>query len=117
MKESRLVDDVQKRFSRDVAAGKWNDLYTRDTPVLEEVSFRQRRDYTVAQVVGNCRAGGRVLDLGCGTGPVLLELARRGFDYVGMDYSPDMLDFARQRLRQAGFDDSHIMQGDCRHVP
>ena len=111
------MDDVQQRFSRDVAAVKWNDLYSRDTPVLEEVSFRQRRDCTVAQVVSHCAPGAKVLDLGCGTGPVLVELARRGFECTGMDYSPDMLDFARQRMREAGFDDSRIQQGDCRKIP
>jgi ubiquinone/menaquinone biosynthesis C-methylase UbiE len=111
------VDDVQQRFSREVAAVKWNDLYSRDTPVLEEVSFRQRRDYTVEQVSRHCAPGSRVLDLGCGTGPVLVELMRRGFECTGMDYSPDMLDFARQRIREAGFDDSRIQQGDCRKTP
>jgi len=37
------------------------------------------------------RAGGRVLELGCGNGRILLELLARGIDVVGADCSPRML--------------------------
>ncbi|HEV7861900.1 MAG TPA: class I SAM-dependent methyltransferase [Acidimicrobiia bacterium] len=40
--------------------------------------------------------GGRsVLDAGCGTGRVAIELARRGFEVVGLDADPGMLSAAR----------------------
>lgn len=35
--------------------------------------------------------GGPVLELGCGTGRIALELARRGVEVVGLELSPDML--------------------------
>ena len=38
-----------------------------------------------------------VLDAGCGTGRVAIELARRGFDVVGVDLDPAMLDTAREK--------------------
>jgi 2-polyprenyl-3-methyl-5-hydroxy-6-metoxy-1,4-benzoquinol methylase len=38
-----------------------------------------------------------VLDAGCGTGRVAIELARRGFDVVGVDIGADMLATARSR--------------------
>jgi SAM-dependent methyltransferase len=38
-----------------------------------------------------------VLDAGCGTGRVGIELARRGIDVVGVDADPEMLDRARRR--------------------
>ena len=37
----------------------------------------------------------RVLDAGCDTGRVAIELARRGIDTVGVDLDPGMLDAAR----------------------
>jgi SAM-dependent methyltransferase len=37
----------------------------------------------------------RVLDAGCGTGRVAVELARRGHDVVGVDNDASMLDVAR----------------------
>lgn len=38
-----------------------------------------------------------VLDAGCGTGRVAIELARRGVDVVGVDADPGMLDRARSK--------------------
>ncbi len=45
-----------------------------------------------------------VLDLGCGTGSMTLALAELGYDMTGVDYSPEMLDIARERAEKAGFD-------------
>ena len=39
--------------------------------------------------------GARVLDAGCGTGRVAIELAHRGYDVVGVDLDPSMLEQAR----------------------
>ena len=41
------------------------------------------------------RAGGPVLELGCGTGRVTIPVAQAGIDIVGVDSSPRMLDVAR----------------------
>jgi SAM-dependent methyltransferase len=38
-----------------------------------------------------------VLDAGCGTGRVGIELARRGFEVVGVDAEPSMIEAARRR--------------------
>jgi 2-polyprenyl-3-methyl-5-hydroxy-6-metoxy-1,4-benzoquinol methylase len=40
--------------------------------------------------------GARVLDAGCGTGRVAVELARRGYDVVGVDNDASMLEVARR---------------------
>jgi len=42
--------------------------------------------------------GGPVLEMGCGSGRVMLHLAREGFDVTGVDSSPAMLALARRRL-------------------
>jgi SAM-dependent methyltransferase len=39
----------------------------------------------------------RVLDAGCGTGRVAIELARHGIEVVGVDVDPAMLETARTR--------------------
>ena len=43
-----------------------------------------------------------VLDLGCGTGRMTLELARRGYDMTGVDGSAEMLNIARAEAERAG---------------
>lgn len=43
-----------------------------------------------------------VLDLACGTGTVSRLLVGRGFDVVGVDLSPEMLEAARQRAAEEG---------------
>jgi SAM-dependent methyltransferase len=40
---------------------------------------------------------GAVLDAGCGTGRVAIELTRRGYQVVGIDVAPAMLDAARAK--------------------
>jgi len=44
------------------------------------------------------RTGGPVLELGCGTGRVLLPIARAGISVVGVDGSRIMLDHGREKL-------------------
>jgi SAM-dependent methyltransferase len=41
-----------------------------------------------------------VLDAGCGTGRVAIELVRRGYEVVGVDVDPAMLDTARAKAPQ-----------------
>ena len=41
-----------------------------------------------------------VLDAGCGTGRVAIELARRGLDVLGVDADPGMLSVARSKAPQ-----------------
>ncbi|MEM8708957.1 MAG: class I SAM-dependent methyltransferase [Actinomycetota bacterium] len=50
-----------------------------------------------ADLIGSLLATGSVLDAGCGTGRVAIELSRRGYDVVGVDLDPGMLDTARTK--------------------
>jgi len=46
--------------------------------------------------------GGRVLEVACGSGRVLVPLARAGHQVVGLDASPHMLALAHDKLAAAG---------------
>ncbi len=50
-----------------------------------------------------------VLDLGCGTGRMTLELARLGYDMTGVDISTEMLDIARENAENQGFADKTLL--------
>ena len=49
-----------------------------------------------------------VLDLGCGTGRMSVELAKRGYDMTGVDYSVEMLDIAREYAEREGLADKML---------
>ena len=42
--------------------------------------------------------GRRILDAGCGTGMLAIEVARRGGDVVGIDVSPQLIEIGKERL-------------------
>jgi SAM-dependent methyltransferase len=56
--------------------------------------------------------GGRLLDVPCGNGRITTELARRGFDTVGVDIAAENIAEARQAGSKAAF---HL--GDMRSLP
>jgi ubiquinone/menaquinone biosynthesis C-methylase UbiE len=61
--------------------------------------------------------GGKILELACGSGRVLLSLAQEGHQLTGIDTSEAMLDIARQRLREAGVAERcTLIQQDIRNL-
>jgi SAM-dependent methyltransferase len=63
------------------------------------VPYQTRED--VAFFVEAAQAsGGPVLEVGCGTGRVLIPTARAGVSIFGIDLSPHMLDICERRLEQ-----------------
>lgn len=61
------------------------------------IPYRNRADidFYVEMAV---KSGGPVLEVGCGTGRILLPVARAGVEIVGLDLSPHMLATCRDRL-------------------
>ena len=54
-------------------------------------------------VLGDLRAGARILDVCCGTGQFAAALGAREFDVVGVDGSEEMLRYARRNAPGASF--------------
>jgi ubiquinone/menaquinone biosynthesis C-methylase UbiE len=64
------------------------------------------------------QADGSVLELGCGTGRILVPLARAGVAIAGVDRSAPMLAFARRRLRRGGLTGGAVLvRADIRYLP
>jgi SAM-dependent methyltransferase len=59
------------------------------------------------------RQGGRVLELGCGTGHKLIPIASAGHPCVGLDFSAEMLTEARRKAHERGVAVEWV-QGDMR---
>jgi SAM-dependent methyltransferase len=80
-------------LDNDDAYGAVADLYDWVVP------YRDRPDITF-YVDAAARAGGPVLEVGCGTGRLLIPTARAGVDIVGVDLSPRMLAVCREKLQR-----------------
>ena len=62
--------------------------------------------------------GGRVLELGCGTGRLTIPLGRAGVSIVGIDRSVPMLERARKRVSRGQLQSRvHLIRGDIRALP
>lgn len=64
-------------------------------------------------VFANCDAlpkSGLALDCGSGTGTLICELSERGFNCTGVDMSPEMLNIAREKIENAGFEPHLVCQ-------
>ncbi len=66
-------------------------------PELYDAIYADRDDIGFWQALA-ADANGPVLELGCGTGRVLLPLARAGLEITGLDFSAAMLARCRARL-------------------
>ena len=51
-----------------------------------------------------------IVELGCGTGSFTLNMAKRGYDIIGIDMSSDMLDIARKKTASEGLDIMYLEQ-------
>ena len=71
------------------------DVY--DT-IMADVEYDDWAEFIVALARARGLPGGRVLDVGCGTGNATGPLHARGFEVVGVDASEPMLAVARAKL-------------------
>ena len=65
----------------------------------EVVKGRRTIQASAPEVEQHCQPPGRLLDLGCGTGRLLIHAARRGYAPVGVDLSAEMLAVALDNVR------------------
>ena len=57
-----------------------------------------------------------VLELGCGTGRVLVPLAKSCENIVGIDYSQEMLETCKEKITNAGLTNARVFQGDITNL-
>lgn len=108
---------VRNRFSEAGSARRWSEMYGAETESPEEHFFRVRRDFTVRHVLETCPPDARILDLGCGSGPVTAGLRQGGRRVVALDYSLDMLRLAGERLERDAGASGGLLQGDSQRLP
>ena len=91
-----------------------------DDPLLYDWEYRRRRDDVRFYRTLAGERGGPVLDLGCGTGRLMLPLLRDGHVVVGVDRAPPMLTRAAARVARLRAElrrRALLVRGDLRALP
>ena len=109
--------ELQQMFSAENDGSKWDQMYSSGEPNFEKYIFQARRDYVLSLITETMAGEATILDLGCGSGPLLTELVELGYSCVGLDYSLDMLDFARKNLVERSLADSCLIQAESGGLP
>jgi SAM-dependent methyltransferase len=79
-------------------------------------AYNERRDVDFF-IEESTRSGGPVLEIGCGTGRVLIPTARAGVEITGLDLSEHMLERCRSKLKAEDEDvrsRAKLVHGDMR---
>ena len=77
---------------------------------MDNVPYQEWADYLQELLVEYGIEDGLVLDLGCGTGSMAEELAKRGYDMIGVDNAADMLEIAMEKRMESGYDILYLLQ-------
>ena len=64
---------------------------------MDETPYDEWADFLHGLLNEDGIAEGLVLDLGCGTGSLTRLMAEKGYDMIGVDYSPQMLQIAMSK--------------------
>jgi magnesium-protoporphyrin O-methyltransferase len=105
---------LQDYFDR-TANDAWAKL-TSDAPVSGiRATVRAGRDQMRNSIISRLPenlTGKRVLDAGCGTGAVALELANKGALVTAVDLSPNLIELAKSRIPEADRQNIQFYAGD-----
>jgi len=105
---------LQDYFDR-TANDAWAKL-TSDAPVSGiRATVRAGRDQMRANLIARLPellAGKRILDAGCGTGALALELAKKGASVVAIDLSPNLIELAKERISPVDRQNIDFQSGD-----
>ncbi len=85
----RQQEQTKSFFHR--IADRWQKQAIGDDDTYNIVHWRNHAALSVLEDLG----GKRLLDVGCGTGQLVIEAAERGIDSLGIDFAEDMIEHCR----------------------
>ncbi|MEX5727638.1 magnesium-protoporphyrin O-methyltransferase [Rhodovulum iodosum] len=111
---ARTRERLETYFDR-TASKTWERL-TSDAPVSRiRQTVREGRDQMRAAMLSRLPSdltGKRVLDAGCGAGPMTLELVQKGAEVTAVDISPSLLEVAKKRIPDGYHSQITFVAGD-----
>ncbi|CAN5565374.1 hypothetical protein BH23CHL5_BH23CHL5_00840 [soil metagenome] len=106
---SRWLANVEATW--DERASWWNEMSSANAKSVDRAMELDRIISTL-----DINSSSHVLDAGCGSGQFAIALAVRGMNVVGVDLSPNMIEFARKNAEMAGVRMSFI-QAEVSCIP
>lgn len=82
---------------------------------MDNVPYEEWTEYLTGLLRENGVTSGIVAELGCGTGKVTRLMRDRGFDMIGIDLSPQMLQIAREQEKEGDDSILYLLQ-DMREI-
>ena len=77
---------------------------------MDNIPYEQWCEYLAGLLKEYGITDGLVLELGCGTGNITRLLADKGYDMIGVDNAPDMLEIAMEKKETEGQDILYLLQ-------
>ena len=78
--------------------------------LMDDVPYDAWCSFLKDRLAGQGIHDGLALELGCGTGKMMERMAKAGFDMIGVDSSPDMLQIARERSEGLPYSLLYLLQ-------
>lgn len=88
---------ITKIYFNEVAGEWFKRAYDPDGKFLTFPTGKVRQDITISEMK-RLNVKKKVIDLGCGTGQLVIELLKNGYKTMGIDNAPSMIAEARQML-------------------
>jgi SAM-dependent methyltransferase len=82
----------------------WHTFFSGPWSRIQADGYPDERTNTECNLIQDAldlKPGARVLDIPCGTGRHTVELAKRGFEVTGVDFSPEYIETARTSAAEA----------------
>ncbi len=100
------VDSTRQNYDR---LSRWYDLFSGSEHPFKMQGLKMLAPGTQEEI----------LEIGCGTGKLLVELARNAGHVTGLDISPGMLSVCRRRLDhlKTALHNITLLEGDARNIP
>jgi ubiquinone/menaquinone biosynthesis C-methylase UbiE len=104
-------EQVHELFTKTV--DDWARFYQDPKPAtLTAQNLVSRRRFAIEMIEARLEPGSKILDVGCGTGHLAAELAKRGYQAWGTDIAEAMVHYAREH-----YDPDRFQVGDIERIP
>lgn len=101
MKKITTQKRVTKEFFNQVSSEWFERTYDPKGDYLKFPVNKLRKDVTLLEIDNlKIKKGSKSLDIGCGTGQMVLDLLRRGYKASGVDIATGMIDEANKNIKQ-----------------